>query len=266
MSKRLKDKVALVTGCGSSGPGWGNGKTMAVLFAREGARVFGCDIHLAAAQETRLAAASEGAEMEVAACDVADDAQVAAMVAQCVARHGRIDVLVNNVGIVNLGGVVECTLDAWQKAWAVNVTSMFLTCKHVVPHMQRQGGGSIVNIGSVAGIRDSGVAYVAYSTTKAATLGLSRSVALQYSAQNIRSNVILPGLMHTPMVAEPLKAGYGTATLDAMLDKRRQQCPMGRMGDAWDVAHAALWLASDESQYVSAAEIVVDGGLTAKFA
>lgn len=266
MGERLKGKVALITGCGSSGPGWGNGKAMSVLFAREGASVFGCDIQQASAEETRDLATSEGADMAVMQCDVADDTQVAAVVSECVARYGRIDVLVNNVGIANLGGVVDCPLEDWQKAWAVNVTAMFLMCKYVVPHMLHQGSGSIVNIGSVAGIRDSGVAYVSYSTTKAATLGLSRSVALQYAAQNIRSNVILPGLMHTPMVAEHLKAGYGVGSKEAMLDKRSKQCPMGRMGDAWDVAHAALWLASDDSKYVSAAEIVVDGGLTAKFA
>ncbi len=122
MSERLKGKVALVTGCGSSGPGWGNGKAMSVLFARKGARVFGCDIQQASAEETRNVATSEGAEMAVMQCDVADDSQVAAVVAECFARYGRIDVLVNNVGIANLGGVVDCPLKDWQKAWAVNVT------------------------------------------------------------------------------------------------------------------------------------------------
>ena len=263
---RLAGKVAVVTGCGSSGPGWGNGKAMSVLFAREGAQVFGCDIARAAAEETRALAVVQGGEMDVTTCDVSSDASVAAMVAACIARFERIDVLVNNVGIVNLGGVVECSLADWDRMVAINQTSMFLVCKHVVPHMLDGGGGSIVNIGSVAGIRDTGVAYVAYNTTKAATLAISRSVAMQYASRNIRSNAVLPGLMHTPLVSEGLRAGYAAGSIDEMIEKRHKQCPMGRMGTAWDVARAALWLASDESSYVTAAEILVDGGLTARFA
>jgi len=266
MGERLKGKVALVTGCGSSGQGWGNGKAMSVLFAREGAKVFGCDISLKAANETMELASAEGGQMSVVACDVSKEDQVASMVAACVERYGRIDVLVNNVGIVNLGGVVELPTAEWERALAVNLTSMFLTSKYAIPHMLKAGGGSMVNIGSVAGIRDSGVVYVAYSTTKAAISGFSRSVALQYAKQSIRSNVLLPGLMDTPLVAEPLKDGYHTGSREAMLEKRSAQCPMGHMGDAWDTARAALWLANDESRYVTGAELVVDGGISAKFA
>ena len=266
MGTRLKDKVALVTGCGSSGPGWGNGKAMSVLFAREGAQVFGCDISRAAADETLKLARAEGGDMDVVACDVSKDEQVATMVTACIERYGRIDVLVNNVGIVNLGGPVELPTTEWERALAVNLTSMFLTCKYAIPHLLKTGAGSIVNIGSVAGSRDSGVVYVAYSTTKAAILGLSRSVALQYAKQNLRSNVLSPGLMDTPLVAEPLKEGYHTGSREAMLEKRSSQVPMGHMGDAWDTARAALWLASDESRYVTATEFVIDGGICAKFA
>lgn len=143
---------------------------------------------------------------------------------------------------------------------------MFLTCKHVIPSMLKKGKGSIVNIGSVAGIRDSGVAYVSYSASKAAVLGFSRSVALQYAKHGIRSNVLMPGLMNTPMVRQPLISlaeGYKTASLEEAMTKRDQQCPMGHMGEAWDVANTSLWLASDESKYVTAAEIVVDGGISA---
>ncbi|MGZ3253045.1 MAG: SDR family NAD(P)-dependent oxidoreductase [Burkholderiaceae bacterium] len=266
MSKRLEGKVALVTGCGSVGPGWGNGKAIAALFAREGARIFGCDIKLEAAQETHNIVSGEGGEIEVMRCDVASNEEVAALVTACIARFGRIDVLVNNVGIVEVGGPVEYPLEKWQRALDVNVTSMFLTCKHVIPHMLQQGGGNIVNIGSIAGIRYSGVPYISYYTTKAATLGFSRGVALQYAQDNIRSNVIMPGLMKTPFVVEPLKDIYGGGNVNAMMDKRDNQCPMGHMGDAWDVAHAALYLASDEAKYITAAELVVDGGITAKFA
>lgn len=266
MSKRLEGKVALVTGCGSVGPGWGNGKAIAALFAREGAKVFGCDIKLEAAEETQGIVRGEGGAMEVMRCDVADAAQVEQLVAACVERFGRLDILVNNVGIVDVGGPVEYPLEKWQRALDVNVTSMFLTCKYAIPHMQQAGGGSIVNIGSIAGIRYSGVPYISYYTTKAATLGLSRGVALQYARENIRSNVIMPGLMNTPFVVEPLKDVYGGGNVGAMMDKRDSQCPMGHMGDAWDVANAALYLASDEAKYTTAAELIIDGGITAKFA
>lgn len=265
MAKRLDGKVALVTGCGSVGPGWGNGKAISALFAREGARIFGCDIKLEAAEETRSIVQEEGGEIDVLRCDVASNEQVQQLVAACIERFGRIDILVNNVGIVEVGGPVEYPLEKWQRALDVNVTSMFLMCKYVIPHMQKQGG-SIISIGSIAGIRYSGVPYISYYTTKAATLGFSRGVALQYAKDNIRSNVIMPGLMKTPFVVEPLKDIYGGGNVDAMMDKRDGQCPMGHMGDAWDVANAALYLASDESRYTTAAELVIDGGITAKFA
>lgn len=266
MADRLQGKVALVTGCGSSGPDWGNGKAIAALFAREGAQVFGCDINESAAQETRALVRDEGGDIEVMRCDVAIPAQVEALVAACVKRYGRLDILVNNVGIVEVGGPVEYPVERWQRALDVNVTSMFLTCKHAIPVMLENGGGSIVNIGSIAGIRYTGVPYISYYTTKAATLGFSRGVALQYAKQGIRSNVIMPGLMKTPFVVEPLKEVYGDGNVDAMMEKRNAQCPTGQMGDAWDVARAALYLASDESGYVTGTELVVDGGITAKFA
>ncbi|MBI1891178.1 MAG: SDR family oxidoreductase [Burkholderiales bacterium] len=266
MSKRLEGKVALVTGCGSVGPGWGNGKAISALFAREGAKIMGCDIKLEAAEETRTVVRAEGGEIDVVRCDVASDEQVNNLVAHCIERFGRLDILVNNVGIVEVGGPIDYPLEKWQRAMDVNVTSMFLTCKYAIPHMLEQGGGSIVNIGSIAGIRYSGVPYISYYTTKSATLGFSRGVALQYAKDNIRSNVIMPGLMKTPFVVEPLKGIYGGGNVDAMMDKRDNQCPMGHMGDAWDVAHAALYLASDDAKYTTAAELVIDGGITAKFA
>jgi NAD(P)-dependent dehydrogenase (short-subunit alcohol dehydrogenase family) len=266
MSKRLNGKVALVTGCGSSGPGWGNGKAIAVLFAREGAKVFGCDIKLAGAEETCGLIRAEGAVSEVRAVDVAKAEEVRGLVDACVTQFGRVDVLVNNVGIVEVGGPVDYPEEKWRRALDVNITSMFLTCKHVLPHMERQGGGSIVNIGSIAGIRYTGVAYISYYTTKAAVLGFSRGVALQYAPKGIRSNVVMPGLMKTPMIVEPLKDVYGQGSVEKMMDIRDKQCPMGHMGDAWDVAEAALYLASDAAKYVTGTELTVDGGITAKFA
>ena len=264
MSRRLEGKVALVTGCGSAGPGWGNGKAMAVLFAREGASVFGCDVNGAAAEETQSLIRSAGGECEVYQADVAVADQVRALVERCVSKYGSVDVLVNNVGVVEVGGPVEYPEDKWRRTLEVNVTSMFLTCKYAIPQMERKGGGSIVNIGSIAGIRYTGVPYIGYYTTKAAVLGFSRGVALQYASSHIRSNVILPGLMKTPFIVEPLKGVYGAGSVDKMMEVRDAQCPMGHMGDAWDVAEAAAYLASDAARYVTGAELIVDGGITAK--
>jgi NAD(P)-dependent dehydrogenase (short-subunit alcohol dehydrogenase family) len=265
MGDRLPNKVAIVTGVGSSGPGWGIGKATAALFAREGATVYGLDIDHAAAEATRALIADEGGACVVRQADVTDEEQIRDAVADCVAQFGAIDILVNNVGKVEVGGPVDYSLEAWQQMIAINLTSMFLMCKYVIPHMERRGTGSIVHIGSIAGIRWTGVPYISYSSTKAATLGLSRSIALQYARQHIRSNVIMPGLMNTPFIVEPLKGVYGAGDVQKMIEVRNEQCPMGQMGDAWDVAYAALFLASDEAKYITAAELVVDGGLTAKF-
>ncbi|HUI17333.1 MAG TPA: SDR family oxidoreductase [Alphaproteobacteria bacterium] len=261
MAARLKDKVALVTGAGSIGPGWGNGKATAVLFAREGAKVLAADLRLAAALETKRIIEGEGGVCEAVACDVSKAKEVAAMVEACMTAFGRVDVLHNNVGIVEVGGPVETSEESWDRVNDVNLKSIFLTCKHVLPHMERQGKGAIVNIASVSGIRWTGVPYVSYSATKAAVIHLTRVVALQYARAGIRANSILPGLMNTPMVHASLVGAYG-ANADEMVAKRDAQCPMGRMGDAWDVAYAALFLASDEAKYVTGTELIVDGGLT----
>ncbi len=269
MAGRLDGKVAVVVGAGSVGPGWGNGKAAALVFAREGARVFCVDIKAEAAEETVGIIRDEGLEAAAFACDASDPDGVAAMTAACLDRYGRIDVLENNVGIMHLGGPVAVALEDWERVLKVNLTSMFLTCKHVIPVMLRQfetegRGGAIVNIASIAGIRDTGVPYVAYNTTKGAVLPFTRSIAIEYARHGIRANCVLPGLMNTPMIVDPLKAHYGP-DFQVMVDKRERQCPTGKMGDAWDVAYAALFLASDEAKYVTAAELVVDGGLTAQY-
>ena len=262
MADRLKEKVALVSGAGSSGPGWGNGKATAVLFAREGARVLAADINLDAAVETKRIIEREGGICEAAAGDVSFAEDVAAVVDTCMAAFGRIDVLHNNVGIVEVGGPVETTEDSWDRVNDVNLKSMFLTCKQVLPHMERQGKGAIVNIASVSGIRWLGVPYISYAATKAAVIRFTRVIALQYARSGIRANSILPGMMNTPMVhAAEVIAAYG-GSAEEMVRRRDEQCPMGRMGDAWDVAYAALFLASDEAKYITGTELVVDGGLT----
>ncbi len=263
MAGRMQDKVVLVTGAGSSGAGWGNGKAAAVLYAREGARVFAVDNRAAAAEETRALIEAEQGECAAHVTDVASSESVAAMAAACVARFGRIDVLHNNVGITEVGGPVEASEESWNRIIAVNQTSVFLTCKHVLPQMIRQQAGAIVNIGSVAALRWIGFPYIAYSASKAALLAMTQNIAVQYADQGIRANCVMPGLMNTPLIREPLVKSYG-GSLDDMIDKRDRQSPTGKMGDAWDTAYAALFLASDEARYVNGAHLVVDGGLTAR--
>ena len=264
MGDRLKDKVALVTGAGSSGPGWGNGKATAVLFAREGARVCVIDINRNAVEETAKIIRDEGGECLVDQVDVTDAEQVAAVVAKCMDHWGRVDILHNNVGILDVGGPVDASLESWERVVSVNLTSMFLTCKYVLPVMEAQGGGAIVNIASIAGIRYLGIPYVSYSATKGGVLQLTQSVALEYAERGVRVNSILPGLMNTPMIVEPLKGVYADGDVDKMIEMRNEQVPMKTMGDAWDVAHAALFLASDEARYITGTQLVVDGGLTCK--
>ncbi|HEX2725860.1 MAG TPA: SDR family oxidoreductase [Beijerinckiaceae bacterium] len=268
MAGRLAGKVAMVVGAGSVGPGWGNGKASAVLFAREGARVFCVDIDVAAAMETAEIIRGEGGMAEAHQADASKADQVATMVATCLARYERIDVLDNNVGIAEVGGVVELSEEAWDRVFAVNLKSCFLAMKHVIPVMERQAGGSIINISSIASIRYTGVPYATYYATKAAMNHLTRTTAVQYAAKHIRINAILPGLMKTPMVEKSagLAQSYGGGDVAAMWRARDAQVPMGHMGDAWDVANAALFLASDESRYVTGIELVVDGGVTLKYA
>jgi NAD(P)-dependent dehydrogenase (short-subunit alcohol dehydrogenase family) len=263
---RLKGKTAIVVGAGSIGPGWGNGKATAVIFAREGAQVFCVDRSAAAAKETVEIITSEGGKALAFTADASRAADIEAMVAACVKAYGRIDVLDNNVGIAETGSVVEVSEADWDRVFAVNLKSAFLAMKHVIPVMTDQGGGSIINISSIASIRHLGISYVTYGTTKAAMNQMTRTTAVEFAAKNIRVNAILPGLMKTPMVEHSagLAASYAKGDVEAMWRARDAQVPMGHMGDAWDVANAALFLASDESKYVTGIELVVDGGITLK--
>ena len=264
--ERLKGKIAMVVGAGSIGPGWGNGKATAVTFARQGAQVFCVDRNGAAARETVEIIQSEGGKALAFTADVSRAADVEAMVAACLKTYGRIDVLDNNVGIASMGSVVSVAEDEWDRVFAVNLKSAYLAMKHVIPAMARQGGGSIINISSIASIRHLGVSYVTYAATKAAMNQMTRTTAVEFAAQKVRVNAILPGLMKTPMVAHSagLAASYAAGDVEAMWRARDAQVPMGHMGEAWDVANAALFLASDESKYVTGLELVVDGGITAR--
>ena len=264
MAGRLAGKVAMVVGAGSSGPGWGNGKAAAVLFAREGAKLFCIDRNLEAAEETAAIIEGEGGTALAHRADVSLKAEVGAAVAACLEAYGGIDLLDNNVGILEVGGPVELEEAAWDRQIAVNLKSMYLTCGAVIPAMLARGGGAIVNISSIAGLRYLGVPYIAYSASKGAVMPFTRAIALQYADRGIRANCVAPGLMDTPMIREPLKDAYGEGGVATMIAERNASCPMGRMGDAWDVVHAALFLLSDEAKYITGTELVVDGGLTAQ--
>ena len=259
---RLDGKVAIVTGCGSSGPGWGNGKAMAVLLARQGAKVAGFDRDEAAAAETKRIIEDEGGACFVARCDATNAKEVNAFVADCAKRFGRIDILINNVGRSEPGGPVELAEDTFDEQLDVNLKTAYLMCKAVLPIMEGQGSGSVVSVSSVAGLRYVGKPQVAYAAAKAALLQFTRTTAVIYAARGVRLNCVVPGLMSTPLVRR-LADKYAGGDFEGFSAHRNAQVPMGRMGDAWDVAHAALFLASDEARYVTGTEIVVDGGLTA---
>lgn len=266
----MTGKVAIVAGAGSVGPAgsaiWGNGKTTAVLFARQGASVFLLDVNQAAVAETQSIIEAEGGRCASHCCDMTIAAAVQDMVQQCASRFGRIDVLINNVGGSAPGDPVAMTEEVWDRQINLNLKTAFLGCKYVLPVMLGQGRGTIVNIASVAGMRNdftSGRSHVGYSASKAAVIQLSRSVAGTYAKQGIRVNTVVPGLMHTPLVEYRLARTVGGNDPQKLIDARNAAVPMGHMGDAWDVAHAVLFLASDEARFITATEIIVDGGSTA---
>lgn len=264
MTDRLKGKIAVVFGAGSVGPGWGNGKATAALFARNGAHVVCIDINRAAADETVGIIAGEGRRASAHACDVTDSAAVAELVAGVVADHGRIDVLHNNVGYATMGGPIELDEEAWQRTIDLNVKSCFLTCKHVLPHMLARRSGAIVNVSSIAAVRYTGYPYVAYYAAKAAVNNFTMGLALQYARDGIRVNAIMPGLMNTPLIFQQISGQYPDA--DTMVAARDAACPTGKMGTAWDIAKAALFLASDDAAYITGVSLPVDGGLSCRAA
>ena len=264
MAGRLQDKVALVTGAGCVGPGWGNGRATAVIFAREGAKVFAADKSGEAMKETLSRIAEFGGTVKSHECDVTKSADVKALVDACMAAFGRIDILVNNVGGSAAGGPVELSEEAWDGQMAYNLKSVFLTCKHVLPIMERQGGGAIVNLASTSGLRWTGSPQVGYATSKAGVIQFSRVTAVQYANKGIRVNTVVPGQLHTPMVEARLAKQRAGGDIEALLAQRLKRIPAGFMGDGRDTANAALYLASDEARFVTGTEIVVDGGMSVR--
>lgn len=263
MAGRVGGKVAIVTGAGSVGEGIGNGKAAAIVFAREGARVMLVDLNLDAAEATKSTIEGEGGECFTFQADVSNSRDCKRIADSCVDTYGRIDILHNNVGIEIAGGLEETTEEAWDKTLSVNLTSVFLMCKHVMPHMEAQGSGAIVNISSINAIRTLPALSLAYGVSKAGIISLTREIAVEYAPKGIRVNAVLPGMMATPFVTASLTEAYGGDVGD-MMGQRDALCPTGKQGEGWDVAHAALFLASDEAKYITGAAVVVDGAQTCR--
>jgi NAD(P)-dependent dehydrogenase (short-subunit alcohol dehydrogenase family) len=251
---RLAGKVAIVTGAAPRSPGVGNGSAVAMLFAREGANVVLVNRSGPRAQELQRTIEQEGGECAVCVADVTRANDVARMVDTAVQHYGRLDVLHNNVGHAGVARIVDMTEEEWDTIMQDNLKSMMLCCKYSVPHMRRSGGGSIINISSVAGsmgFRDPKQGFVAYSTAKAGVSGLTRSLAAELAADGIRVNCIVVGMVDTPIVANLGEEGR---------EKRRLAVPLQTTGTGWDVAWAAVYLASDESRWVTGVELPIDAG------
>ncbi len=266
---RLMGKVAIVIGGGSILPGWGNGKAAAVLYAVEGAKVLVVDNRESAAQETVDIIASVGGTAKAVAANAVEEGDVGRVIKMCLDTFGRIDVLHNNVGGQGTGRSLDnITLDDWNEMMGLNITSAMLSSRAVLPHMRRQGGGSIVNIASIGGIRHLNTPMAVYAAGKAGLIGFTQNIALSYAREGIRANCVLPGYIDTPFISRPVKGqpSYAAKGFTSAVEygaARNKVIPMGRMGTGWDVAYASLFLASDEAAYVTGTTLVVDGGVTA---
>ncbi|MCP5370834.1 MAG: SDR family oxidoreductase [Hyphomicrobiales bacterium] len=262
---RLAGRAALVFGAGSVGPGWGNGKAAAVAYARAGARVVTVDVNRDAAWETRDIIAGEGGEAIALTADVTRSADVAKAVGAAMEAYGAVDILHNNVGIGTFGGPEELSEEDWDRVMDVNLKSAFLACKHALPSMVARGAGVITNISSVASLGIGRFPYAAYYASKAGLDHLTRSVAVQYAAQGIRANAILPGVIDTPMTRESaqMREHFGGDEA-AFVRARDAMSPTGKSGTAWDIAAAAVFLASDDANYINGVTLPVDGGLSCR--
>jgi len=256
---RLEGKIAIIVGAGQQpGDTVGNGRATAERFAQEGATLLLVDINEEWAASTRDAVAALGGQASVLRADITREADCAAIAAACIERHGRIDILHNNVGVTHMGGPVELTEEQFEAALNLNIGPVYRTAKAVIPQMLRQGGGAIINISSLAAIRWTGYPYFAYYATKAAVNQATVALAMQYARQGIRANCIMPGLIDTPLIYRQISSQY--ASVEEMVAARNAAVPLGRMGTAWDIANAAVFLASDEAQFITGVCLPVDGG------
>lgn len=265
---RMQGKVVLVTGAGSVGPGWGNGRAIAVRMVQEGARVMALDLQSDRLEETlrlcQQAQTDHQGEVATTTCNVTQAASIQAAVEVTLKRFGRIDVLINNVGGSAAGGPVEMSEEVWDRQIDQNLKSVFMMCKHVLPHMLSQGVGNVVNIASTSGIRWTGSAQVAYAASKAAVIQMGRVMAVQYAKQGLRVNTVVPGQLHTPMVETRLAKQRSGGDVQALLTQRQARIPLPFMGDGKDTANAVLFLSSDEARFITGTEIIVDGGMTVR--
>lgn len=262
--KRFESKIAIVTGAGCVGAGWGNGRAMAVRLAEEGAKVLAVDRDRERLDETLSLAGDAAGSITPCICDVTSAASVQAMVEACLQAYGVPHILINNVGGSAAGGPVQLSEETWDSQIDINLKSVFLTCKYVLPHMVALRRGAIVNVASTSGLRWTGSAQVAYAASKAGVIHLSRVVAVQHAPDGVRVNTVVPGQLHTPMVEVRLAKQRSGGDVEALLASRVKRIPLGFMGDGRDTASAALYLASDEARFVTGTELVVDGGMTAR--
>jgi NAD(P)-dependent dehydrogenase (short-subunit alcohol dehydrogenase family) len=260
---RLAGKVAVVTGAGSIGNGWGNGKACAVVYAREGAQVVLVDRNEEVVAQTSDFIEQEGGSAISVVVDVSTELGVETYVEAALRHYGTIDILHNNVGIGIPRNFVEITESEWDLIYRVNLKSVFLGCRQVLPIMRSRGGGSIINISSIASHRWTGTSLAAYASSKAAINQLTQAIAIEYAKERIRCNAVVLGFIDTPTVFAGLSAGATEAERQLLAAQRDAACPMGRMGTVWEVASACVFLASDEASYVTGTELVVDGGLSA---
>lgn len=261
----LTGRVVFVAGAGSAGPGWSIGRASSVTYARLGAHVCVVDRDAASAEETTALILAEGGVARTFVGDVAVDTDVVRLFAEARACFGDVDVLHHNVGIGKTGGPLETSAEDFDRIHAVNVRSLLLATRQVLPAMVERGRGAILAISSIAGMRYVGYPHLAYSVTKAAVAHFMRMVAQQYAGSGVRANTVVPGLIDTPRIATTVAKMFSDTNLQEAKVARARQVPMGRMGTAWDVAHACAFLASDAAAYVTGTELIVDGGITGKF-
>ena len=259
MTQRLTDKIAVVIGAGSIGDGASNGSAAAVTFARHGATVLCADISPKAAERTVAEIQAIGGRASAIQVDVAKTDQIDATIAACIERYGRIDILHYNVGIEAFGELIEVTDDSWDRVFDINLKGAMASARAAVPHMIKRKSGSIIMVSSIASLRWSPMQFLSYNVSKAALNRMTRVIARQYAPHHVRANVILPGLINSPHAAALFKTD---AERDAAMAARDARCPMGHQGTPEDIANAALFLASEESRYVTGLELVVDGGAT----
>jgi len=261
---RLKDKVAIVVGAGQTpGDTIGNGRATAVLFAREGARVVLVDNNFESALDTQKVIEAEGGICSSVKADFTNEKDCQAFVQHAKETYGRVDVLHNNVGIGGANDeILSLTEDSWDHIMTINLKGMFLSCRSALPLMREQRSGAIINISSIAAVCSTGI--VAYKTSKAGVNALTHQIALENAKYNIRANAIMPGLMNTPMAIEGISRARGIPKED-LIRSRDASVPLGaKMGSAWDVAYAALFLASDEAKFITGVILPVDGGQSAR--